>query len=210
VARAVDKAYRTVREAIIAGRYAAAARITEQEVARAAGVSRTPVREALRRLHGEGLVDFAPNQGAVVTAWTEADCDEAFELRAMLEAYGARRAARHATPEQIARLRELAERQHAECSQRAEGYVQSAGDLDSKFHRRLQEAAHSPRLSKTLNTLLEAPLIMRALEKYTSDDLLRSAAQHIELVRALESRDGDWAAAIVHAHVLGARGAMRR
>ncbi len=70
--------------------------------------------------------------------------------------------------------------------------------------------AGSPRLSKTLNTLLEAPLITRALEKYTPDDLLRSAAQHIELVRALESRDGDWAAAIVHAHVLGARGAMRR
>ena len=208
--RAVEKAYRTVRDAIIEGRYPAAARITEQEVAQAAGVSRTPVREALRRLHAEGLVDFAPNQGAVVTTWSEADSEEISELRAMREAYGAQRAALRATPEQIAELRDLAERQHAECTHRAEGYLQRVGDLNSQFHRRLQEAADSARLSKTLTALIEAPLIMRTFEKYTPDDLLRSATHHLELVRALEARDGEWAASVMRSHVLAARGAMRR
>ena len=67
--RAVDKAYAVVRDGVIAGRFPPGNRITEQEVALAAGVSRTPAREALRRLHQEGVVDFTPNQGAVVTEY---------------------------------------------------------------------------------------------------------------------------------------------
>jgi DNA-binding GntR family transcriptional regulator len=210
VVRAVEKAYQTVRDAIIEGRYPAAARITEQEVAQAAGVSRTPVREALRRLHAEGLVDFAPNQGAVVTTWTEADSEDIFDLRAMLEAYGAQRAARRASAEQVAELRDLAERQYAECTRREEGYLQRIGDLNSQFHRRVQEAADSPRLTTALSALIEAPLIMRTFEKYTPDDLVRSAAHHLELVRAIEARDGDWAASVMRSHILAARGTMRR
>ena len=64
MAKAVDKAYQTVRERIVRGVYPAACRITEQEVAAVAGVSRTPVREALRKLHAEGLLEFIPHQGA--------------------------------------------------------------------------------------------------------------------------------------------------
>ena len=90
--RAVDKAYDAVRSGIIAGRYLAGARLTEQEIATTVGVSRTPVREALRRLDAEGLVEFTPNLGAIVTVWSEADSDEVFDLRAMLESYSARRA----------------------------------------------------------------------------------------------------------------------
>ena len=70
MAKAVDKAYQTVRERIVRGVYPASSRITEQEVAAVAGVSRTPVREALRKLHAEGLLEFIPHQGAVVTEWT--------------------------------------------------------------------------------------------------------------------------------------------
>ena len=91
--RAVDKAYAAVRSGIIEGRYAPSARITEQEVAAAAGVSRTPAREALRRLHAEGLVTFTPNVGAVVAHWSQADADEIFDLRALLESHAAARAA---------------------------------------------------------------------------------------------------------------------
>ena len=94
MAKAVDKAYQTVRERIVRGVYPAACRITEQEVAAVAGVSRTPVREALRKLHAEGLLEFIPHQGAIVAEWTAEDRDDVFELRALLEAYGAARAAR--------------------------------------------------------------------------------------------------------------------
>lgn len=208
--RAVDKAYQTVRQGIISGRYPAAARVTEQEIAAAAGVSRTPVREALRRLHAEGVVDFTPNLGAVVTAWTAADADEVFELRAMLESYAARRAARFATEEQLAELRELAEQQLREASERHAEYLDRIGEINNRFHRRLQEAAHSPRLGRALASLIEAPLMMKTFNKYTADDLERSAGHHIDLVRALEAHDPDWAAAVMVNHIHAARGALKR
>src|SRR6185503_18937843 len=78
MAKAVDKAYQTVRERIVRGVYPAACRITEQEVAAVAGVSRTPVREALRKLHAEGLLEFIPHQGAIVAEWTAEERDDVF------------------------------------------------------------------------------------------------------------------------------------
>ncbi len=208
--RAVDKAYATVRDGILSGRYPGGSRVTEQDVAAAAGVSRTPVREALRRLHAEGLVDFTANLGAVVTVWNDTDADEIFELRAMLESYGARRAACSATPEQLARLRRLAEEQHRECRERGPGFLERVGSINQHFHRELQEAAGSPRLSRALAALIEAPLMMKTFEKYTPDDLERSAAHHLELCSALEARDAEWADAVMRAHVHAARGAMKR
>jgi DNA-binding GntR family transcriptional regulator len=208
--RAVDKAYQAVRDGIIAGRYRPSTRITEQEVAAAAGVSRTPVREALRRLHAEGLVDFTPNQGAMVTTWTAADADEIFELRALLEGFGAARAATRATSAQIAELRRLAELQYEESRLRTDGCLERIGELNSQFHRRLQEAASSARLGRALAALLEAPLIMKTFLNYTPDDLQRSAAHHLELVRALEARDAEWAASVMRSHVLAARRTLRR
>lgn len=208
--RAVDRAYKTVKESIIAGRYPGGARITEQEVAATSGVSRTPVREALRRLQTEGLVDFTPNFGAVVTAWTEADSDEVFELRAMLEAYGARRAARNASVGQLAGLRELAEAQYRESVERKAGYLERISELNNRFHHALQEASSSPRLKRVLSSLIEAPLVMKTFHIYTADDLTRSAQHHLELCAALELRDAEWAASVMSSHIHAARGALKR
>ena len=207
--RAVDQAYQTVRDGIISGRYPPASRITEQEIAEAAGVSRTPVREALRRLHGEGLVEFQANHGAVVTDWSDTDANEVFELRAMLESHGAARAAVKATPAQRQELRELAEEQHRHSLERGEGHLERIGELNSRFHPRQQEAANSPRLARALAALLEAPLIMKTFLKYRPQDLERSAVHHLELVRAIESGDPDWAASVMRSHILAARGALR-
>ena len=208
--RAVDRAYEAVRSGIIAGRYLAGARLTEQEIATTVGVSRTPVREALRRLDAEGLVEFTPNLGAVVTTWTEEDSDEIFDLRAMLESYGARRATIRATDEQIAELRRLAELQYRESVERRTGYLERIADLNSQFHRRMQEAAASNRLSRALAALIEAPLMMRTFQKYTPEDLQRSAQHHLEIVLALEARDPEWAASVMLSHIHAARGALNR
>ena len=208
--RAVDRAYEVVRSGIITGRYLAGARLTEQEIATTVGVSRTPVREALRRLDAEGLVEFTPNLGAVVTTWSESESDEIFELRAMLESYGARRAAVRATNEQITGLRRLAEQQHRESVERGAGHLERIGELNNRFHRAMQDAAASPRLVRALAGLIEAPLMMRTFQKYTAEDLLRSAQHHLELVRALEARDAEWAASVMFSHVHAARGALNR
>jgi DNA-binding GntR family transcriptional regulator len=208
MARAVDKAYQAVRERILRGVYPAASRITEQEIAAAAGVSRTPVREALRRLEAEGLVEFVPNQGAIVTDWSEDDRDDVFELRALLEAYGASRAAHRITPEGLAELKELAREQYQESMQRADGYLDRIGELNTRFHRHLHAFAGSARLVTALASLIEAPLMMRTFEKYEGEDLVRSASHHLEIVRALEAHDSEWAASVMRSHILSARGAL--
>jgi DNA-binding GntR family transcriptional regulator len=208
--RAVDKAYAAVKEGIFAGRFPPGTRITEYEVVSASGVSRTPAREALRRLHSEGLVDMTPNQGAVVIDWSPADTDEIFDLRAALESYGAARAAARATPEQIRDLEVLATRQQAEARERRDGHLERIASLNSQFHNQLQHASASPRLSRILAALLDASLIMKTFSHYTADDLERSAAHHLELVQALAKRDAEWAASVMRSHVLAAKRSLRR
>lgn len=207
--RAVDKAYTAVRSGIIEGRYEPNARITEQEVAAAAGVSRTPAREALRRLHAEGLVIFTPNVGAVIAQWTQADADEIFDLRVLLESYAAAQAARLITAESLDQMRRSAEAQLREARERSDGYLERISVLNSQFHRLLLSAANSPRLEQALMALLEAPLIMKTFRRYSVDSLERSALHHLELVQAFEARDPDWAASVMRSHILAAKVAIK-
>jgi DNA-binding GntR family transcriptional regulator len=207
--RAVDKAYSAVRSGIIEGRYEPNARITEQEVAAAAGVSRTPAREALRRLHAEGLVIFTPNVGAVIAQWTQADADEIFDLRVLLESYAAAQAARLIAGDVIDQMRISAEAQLVEARERSDGYLERISVLNSQFHRLLLSAANSPRLEQALAALLEAPLIMKTFRRYSVDSLERSALHHLELVQAFEARDADWAASVMRSHILAAKVAIK-
>ncbi|HET6591753.1 MAG TPA: GntR family transcriptional regulator [Xanthomonadales bacterium] len=205
MAKAAQKAYKLVRDRILSGQYPPSLRITEQEIADASGVSRTPVREALQRLQNEGFVRVAANQGAVVVDWSDDDADDVFELRALLEPYGASRAATRIDPEGIEKLRSLAQAQYQESARRAPGYTKRIGTLNSQFHRTLHEFAASPRLSMLMPMLIDAPLVMRTFTKYDEAELLRSASHHLEIVSALEARDPDWAAAITRSHILAAQ-----
>ncbi len=208
--RAAERAYATIRDGILHGQYAAGARLTEQDLAHTVGVSRTPVREALRRLHAEGLVQFEPNHGAVVSFFGIEDAEEIFELRAALEPLSARRAAERATPSVITELRSLAEQQIAESTRRTGDYLVRIGQLNDRFHRLVQSAAGSVRLEKTLAGLIEAPLILRTFVQYTPVELIRSADQHLELVQAFEARDPAWAQGIMGAHILTGRATYLR
>ena len=206
--KAAQRAYNTLRAGIIEGVHAPGARVTEQQVAASAGVSRTPVREALRRLEAEGLLRFVPHRGAFVTSWSDQDAEDIFELRAMLEGYGARLAAGKATTEDVHQLRRLAEHQCREAAERSPGYLERIADLNSQFHRRLLQAAASTRLQATLATISSAPLVLQTFRDYDGDDLNRSAHHHMEMVEAIEAGDGDWAESVMHSHVMAARRAF--
>ncbi len=208
--RAAQRAYTWVRDGILESSLGAGSRLTEQELAAAVGVSRTPIREALRRLHAEGLVHFEPNHGAIVASFESRDAEEIFELRAVLEPLGARRAALHATAEEIAALRELAEKQMKESVARGNGYLTRIGELNDRFHRLIQQASNSGRLAKALSGILEAPLILRTFREYTAGELRRSADQHLELVHALQARDPEWAHSIMQAHIMTGKATYMR
>ena len=208
--KAAQKAYNTVRAGIIEGAHAPGSRITEQEIAASAGVSRTPVREALRRLEAEGLLRFVPNQGAFVTAWSDQDAEDIFELRAMLESHGIRLATVKASPDALRELRQLASRQVEEARSRQPGYLERIADLNQRFHEALHMAAGSARLRATLATLTNAPLVLQTFRDYENEDLSRSAHHHLEMVEAIEAGDGDWAASVMHSHIMAARRAFRK
>jgi len=206
--KAAERAYNTLRAGIIEGVHPPGARVTEQEIAASAGVSRTPVREAMRRLQAEGLLRFVPHQGAFVTRWSDRDAEDIFELRAMLEGYGARMAAARASADDVLQLHRLAKNQCREAAGCATGYLERIADLNSQFHRTLLGVADSVRLTATLATLSSAPLVLQTFRDYDGDDLNRSAHHHMEIVEAIEARDGDWAASVMHSHVMAARRAF--
>ncbi len=210
MAKAVKKAYQLIRERILSGEYAPSFRLTEQEIADSSGVSRTPVREALRKLQAEGFVQVVSNHSAVVIDWDAENANEFFELRAILEPYGAAQAAMRATTEEIENLRKLAQMQYEECKHRPPGYLHRIGELNSCFHKAIYTLAGNQRLSILMPLVIEAPLVMRTFSRYEPAELLQSAAHHLEIVAAIEAKDSDWAASIMKTHILSAQHSVQR
>ena len=103
-------AYEALRERITSGGLGPGTWLREHTVATSLGLSRTPVREALRLLAAEGVVELVHNRGARVVSWSAEDIDEAYRLRALIEGYGAGRAAHCVDAEFVAELRALQER----------------------------------------------------------------------------------------------------
>jgi DNA-binding GntR family transcriptional regulator len=211
VANAVERAYESVLSDILSGGHPTGSRLREEELAVSIGMSRTPVREALRRLHAEGIVKVLPNRGAVVANLDDSDLDDIFELRALLEGYGARRAAASATDAHLSALGALCdemEERHARRS-RSRRFDEIAC-LNFEFHRTLHEAGDNARLGPLLAGVMSMPLVRHTLNRYTHAELTRSFAHHRELISAISARDGVWAEAVMQAHMSAARNSLRR
>ena len=204
MAAAVEKAYAAIRTGIMDGVYPGGSHLKAEDLAVAIGVSRTPVREALRRLHAEGLVDFVANRGAYVLNWDKSDVEEVFGLRMVLESFGAELAATRRSPEQLAELRSLAERMSAAARERPPHYLELIAELNTQFHKLIHVASGIKRLSPILGTVIQIPLTMRTFSRYSDEDLERSMAHHREIVAALEARDSRWAASVMRSHIVAA------
>ena len=208
--RAVDRVYTRLRADILGGVHPSGARIGEAELAEATGSSRTPVREALRRLEVEGLVEILPHRGARVPGWTSDDLEEIYDLRMLLEGAAARRAADRIESKDTDRLAELCDliEEAAEPGDRQD--LDRVAELNAEFHGIVRAAAASARLVAMLNTVTQLPLVMRTFHRYSPDDLGRSFAHHRELVAALGAGDGTWAESVTRAHVLAAKAVLLR
>ena len=125
-----DRVYDTLRQGILDGTYAQGARLGEADLADALGVSRTPVREALRRLGSEGLLATLPNKGARVRTWTAGELGDIFDLRALLEGHAAARAATRVTDADISAMNDLVTRMEA-----ATGARMTKRSHDHRCHR---------------------------------------------------------------------------
>ena len=207
--RATDVAYASIRQGLIAGRWPAGSHLRETELAAELGISRTPVREALRRLASEQMVTFEPHLGARVSGWSDHDLDEIFALRVELEGYAAGEAARHANPEQVAELRRLAEemRQVALASPKPD-YVRLT-ETNDRFHRLIVTMSGNRRLMNLVASLIELPLVTRTFARFDAGAMTRSIQHHFDLVEAIAARNADWAIALMRAHIHAGRQVMR-
>lgn len=149
------------------------------------------------------LVGRTDTQRTFVADWSIDDVADAFELRAMLEARAARRAAERMTEPALARIR-AANRTLSAAIQHPSPDVAGFLDGNREFHAIILEVAGSRRLAALLGTLIEQPVVLRTARQYSREELRRSHAEHEELTAAFARRDGAWAEAIMTSHILRA------
>ena len=190
-----DQVYARLEELIINGTLRHGDRLLEADLAEQLEVSRNPVREALTILAHSGWVDLRPRHGAVVHTPTAKEINDFFRIRGVLEEEGARLAADNATPADVARLRTLLEDGIA--AVRA-GDEAGTAQANSTFHDFVTRVANNQVLDEVLG------LMKKRLRWYFAPVArLRGQGswdEHRELVDALESHDGDRAAAVMRAH----------
>jgi DNA-binding GntR family transcriptional regulator len=202
---AARRAYLEIRRAISSGRFNPGDRLREEELGALIGLSRTPVRDALRRLEVEGFILLEPNRGARVADWDRHDLEEIFQLRVPIESLAAQLAAEGITEDGIDRLLQLAQQMEGAALTGGEERTDVISDLNNEFHHLIAEASGNRRLARLRETIVQVPVVHSTFSRYDEVDLQRSFREHRELIAALRAGDGELAAAIMRAHLLAAR-----
>jgi len=187
-----------LRNDIVSGVMPFGARLIIEELSLRYGVSHMPIREALRVLHGEGLVVIEPNRGAHVRPLYRGFIEDVFDVRAAIEAMLARRAAERRTPEHLARLRAAASRLEAHVDR---GELESVPVANREFHRIINDAAGNPGALPIVDNhwLLLAALLKRY--GYGDERFARVIEEHRHLIQAIDRRDSHSAATLMGAHI---------
>ncbi|MBR8740582.1 GntR family transcriptional regulator [Nocardiopsis sp. MG754419] len=190
-----EVAYRALRDAIRSGELPPGERLRLQDLARRLGMSLTPVRDALRMLAAHGLIEQRANLGAVVAQCTPERAEDVYRLRLVLEPMAARLAAEQATDAQL-EIMEGALRVLDRAV--AEGRSQDITALNADFHRAVYSAARSHYLMDFIDRLWDG-VPYQAISLVGRAEA--SSDQHHAIMDALRARDGDRAAAHMHAHI---------
>jgi DNA-binding GntR family transcriptional regulator len=198
---AADRAYLAIRGLIVSLELPPGAVIDERELMQRLGLGRTPVREALRRLAQEQLVEVFPRRGMFVTNVDVRDLARISEVRLALEPEAARLAADRATDEERDDLAALGDR------------IKRGADLmglDEQIHRAIYAAAHNDLLEKTLGEYYVLALRIWAIALDRAQDLEDAVESHRDLIQAIVVGNGERAAATMRAHVEDFEQAMRK
>lgn len=194
-----------IREAIINGTLKPRERLMEIQLAEELGVSRTPVREALRKLELEGFIVMVPRKGAYVADFSFKDIADIFEIRAALEGLAAALAAERITDEELENMeRLLVEKAEAIAQQDIEKLV----EVDTKFHDALYQASRNERLSTIISNLREQIQRFRATSLAYPGRGKKSLDEHRNIVEAIQSRDVQLARQAAQDHIENAENSM--
>lgn len=204
LATAQQQAYVYIRDQILSGQFTGGMRLQAADIAASVGISRMPVREALRQLDSEGLVTIRPNRGAVVTELTAPEIEELFEMRAVFEALAARCAVPHLNERVIEELEFRLNRMDL-----ARGDPRLWLERHNDFHDYLSQQSERPRLTAEIKRLRTAvqPYLLMYINVYAETEM--EGYEHATLMEALQSRETDRLETAVRHHVLSAaRGVM--
>lgn len=181
-----SRVFHAIREDILNGKYEANEELKEKAIGDELGVSRTPVREALRQLELEGLVYIIPNRGAFVEGVSLKDLKEIYEIRTLLEGLCARWAAEKIKKEQIDALEEtifLTE------FHRSKGNLDQVVEQDNRFHQILYDACDSKELNRVLKDYHHYLQRIRRVSLGDENRARASAMEHRRITEALIARD---------------------
>lgn len=200
---AADRAYSQVLGMIASGELSAGSRLPEKALADITGVSRTPVRQALNRLGAEGVVELSRNKGAQVVSFSPSDIAALYEVRAQFEPQAVRLA--------VPRMTEGDRDQLAQMSSQMEAVTREGSnpeqltELNNSFHGLFLERCGNRHLITALQAVMRPAIVTRTFRQYDERALRRSMMHHAELVDAAQAKDGEWAEAVMRAHILAAR-----
>ena len=195
-----DRLADRLREAIVEGDLAPEAKINERALCDAFGVSRTPLREALKVLAREGLVVLTPNRGASVAPLTLADLEEAFPIMGALEGVAGELACARITGEELVAIEAL----HGQMAEaRADGDLKQFFALNRRIHDAILAAARNPTLDALVRSLDGRVRRARYRGPLSAARWDRAMAEHSEMLAALSDRDGAKLASILRRHLAG-------
>jgi DNA-binding GntR family transcriptional regulator len=205
--RLSDQVTTLLRSRIYSGEYKPNQRLLELDLCAELGISRSPLREALLRLHRDGLVELRPRRGASVASFSQDDIREIAELRAALEGLAAREAAARQDEADLTRLRH-----HLEDMQRAadRGDAVAAAVAHIEFHRSIGRASGMARLVGFLDQLAVQSVALHGYAELTAPELLQLTASHAPLIDVIAGGDCDAAEGAVVAHIKGLSEPIRR
>ncbi len=196
-------AARVLRDAIFTGQLRPGQTLGEQTLGRQLGISRTPIREALVLLRGEGLVETPPNRPAAVRTFTASDLREMHSLRAVLEGYAARAAAPILSEEDLTKLDRSVQRYSEMIDNDAR--LRELTDENFTFHNTIIEASQSDLLRSLIRQTTAIPLIYRSYMTYSRENRESALQDHRKILGALRDRDPERSESLMKAHVLWAR-----
>ncbi|MBK5965501.1 GntR family transcriptional regulator [Thiocystis minor] len=205
-----DRVFDQLRQAIVAGEIPPGSKISEPVLATRYGISRGPLREAMRRLEATNLVERKPNVGARVITLSNAQLLEIYVIREALEGMAARLAAERMSDADIGALQALLERHRHEVARDDwQTYFQQEGDLD--FHFRIVQGSGNRRLVDILcNDLYHLARMYRCQFGMKSDRAREALKEHGQVVEAIAERDGELAEWLMRRHIRASRQSIER
>src|SRR5215475_9630747 len=197
-----QRIYETLRSEVISGQRKPGELLSEAELARSWGVSRSPIREAFRQLEQHHLVRWAPRRGATVAGLTVAGLRDIYEVREALESLSAGLAAERGSPADLAKMRDLA----AEIKQtQDEGDYMRAIMLDDEFHRLMASTTRNRMLESQSGRVLDRVIMARVMVREEPGRIQEIVHEHQAILDALGQRDAMKAAEQAALHVRNAR-----